>query len=403
MCFMSAAAAEKKVRAPKRERDEGDAAYYERCFAAEGAEKPYGEWTRANLIRKCKHLKLVTTYRTKEDLVNRIEDHESGRYSHISRLAHVKQDPKALVLVEPKQCVAYDWARDVNVGVQNIPMDIWKSIFWMLVSSSAHKRLSMSFLLDRRVVCKYFHRILTGLILQFAKEKLGGVPDLEAVVLWCRVIKNDMSNETRIIYEDMFKQSYKRFEYSNDDLYVKVHSCYFFKTEAVRNAVQKYGSARGIKQKLDLLAQYKDNNKQASDKRKKIKKERILEMENFLKKRGFDFSINRRFGSTCDNICDLFRYELGMELGQSILHYYENRGGHDVFELLGKITPAVIVMSNFYWDTRRAIRDNDLRKSLLKDLYETHKDTPDFSTATMSLFFSGKVDDKTLKQLKRGI
>lgn len=394
-------AAEKKVRAPKRERDEGDDAYYERCFAAEGTGKPYGEWTQANLIRKCKYLKLVTTYGTKEDLVKRIENHESGRYSHISRLAHVKQNPKALVPVEPKQCVAYDWARDVNVGIQNIPMDIWKSIFWLIFCSKGNKRNAMCNLLFWRVTCKYFHRILTGLILQFAKESLGDVPDLQAVVLWCSVTKNDMSKETRIIYEDMFKQSYKRFEDSNDALYVNVCGFYYFKKQAIRNAVQKYGSARGIKEKLNLLAQYKDNTKQARDKRKKIKQERILEMNTFLKKRGLDFSINRNFGSTCDQICELFQYELEMKLGQSILHYYENRGGQDVFELLGKITPAVIVMSSFYWDNRFVIRDYMLRKKLFNELYETYKDTPELSTATMLLFFSGKVDDKTLKELKR--
>lgn len=379
---------EKVKRAPKRERDEKDDAYFTRCIAEEGS-KPHGEWSLTNLQRKCKLLKLVYTYDTKEDLVKRIEDHESGRFSQFSRHAKVNADPKALVFIEPKPCVAFSTVAGAPATALNIPMEVWKEIF----SYHFHPRdrTKLRLLLRWRVVCKYFHRILTAQLREYALRQFG-VADLGLIALYVyNIPEKDLKPYKQIANENIVKVIFKKTDSK------KAPEVFRFNGVGVSDAAKCFGSAEGIRQKLQLLRQCNENAALKREEKKWIKDTRTKELNGHLKKLGFAFSVQQlwTFSGDFDNICR-FLADIDVFLRHMIDCYLEDRKAptqEHLFSIMNEyLRPNTsLLIANFHNKTWHLFHDVPRRDTLFRELYETFKDDRTVTYEKMRSFFFEKI------------
>jgi hypothetical protein len=381
---------DKKVRAPKREREESEDDWYRRCFEAEGVDKPYSEWTVANLQRKCKFHKLVYSSSNKKELIKRIEDHETGRFSDISRSASVKLDPKSLVHIEPKRCVLYDWHQGENTTVENIPMDIWKHVFMFCRLRGEEKRF-LSQLLNWRIVCKYFHRILTQFLQRYAFDTFGNVVnDLELVVFYVfTYTPNTKQYVSR--YRTMFNQcgvTKSQFKYLRElhGSKIRLH----MSKHVVTCAAKTYGSAQGIREKLRLIDKHRESSKFKATAKKELETQRTTELNDLLQSRGLGCQVDLYFGSSFSIICTFFERILKIFLHEHVYDYVKRGFSKEyVIELFQTLTPSVQIISEFYHE-RLCVDISDENKAIFKELYETHRNNKALTIEDTCIFVKAR-------------
>ena len=200
---------------------------------------PLEKWSKGDLETKCKELGLVCTAPTKERLVKRIRQAQSGEFRAESRTRVICENPEDFVPLQFAHPVLQFYYRaGTNAVAECIPKYVWKQHILSPYITASHL-LVVTHVYEIRRWCKYFYEICTPILIEMAQHYFG-VPDIKLWSLYAEMLKSDPLRKQINEISNFYK-------YDNKTAF-----------EILDVAVEICGSAKGISLKLDSLKHAKE-------------------------------------------------------------------------------------------------------------------------------------------------
>lgn len=240
-------------------------------------------------------------------------------------------------------------------------------------------------------MCKYFHRILTAQLREYALRQFG-IADLGLIALYVyNIPKVDLKLYKQIANENIVNVIFKKSDSK------KASTVFRFNGVGVSNAAKCFGSAEGIRQKLQLLRQCNENAALKREEKKWIKDTRTKELSGHLKKLGFAIDVHRMwtYGGDFYNVLRCLT-DIGVPVRHMIDCYLEDRKAptqEHLFSIMNEyLRPNTsLLIANFHNKTWHLFHDVPRRDTLFRELYETFKDDRTVTYEKMRSFFFEKI------------
>lgn len=262
---------------------------------------PLEKWSKGDLETKCKELGLVCTAPTKERLVKRIRQAQSGEFRAESRTRVICENPEDFVPLQFAHPVLQFYYRaGTNAVAECIPKYVWKQHILSPYITASHL-LVVTHVYEIRRWCKYFYEICTPILIEMAQHYFG-VPDIKLWSLYAEMLKSDPLRKQINEISNFYK-------YDNKTAF-----------EILAVAVEICGSAKGVSLKLDSLKQAKEAKVVLAAERQEDREKRLQEVNDAFRAIGlpvfesYNHAINISMTNSpiLENVGQFLRHVLGI-------------------------------------------------------------------------------------------